>query len=127
MAASEVSNMGYTEPVMAEKGISGIGKGNNNLYLNDETVYMNYGVVDDNTFTESDNEPVGENENILDDEKLWEDSAIVPKVGMKFKNDNEIFEFYKRYAYCIGFPVRKRNSKKGDDEIVRYLTLTCSR
>ncbi|KAL2466779.1 Protein FAR1-RELATED SEQUENCE [Abeliophyllum distichum] len=88
---------------------------------------MNYGVVDNNNFGESDNEPVEENENILDDEKLGEDSAIVPKVGMKFKDDKEVFEFYKKYAYCIGFPIRKRNSKKGDDGILRYLTLTCSR
>ncbi|KAL2486869.1 Protein FAR1-RELATED SEQUENCE 5 [Abeliophyllum distichum] len=75
-------------------------KGNNNLYHDDETVNMNYGVVDDNNFGESDNEPVGENENILDDEKLGEDSAIVPKVGMKFKDDKEVFEFYKRLYRC---------------------------
>ncbi|XP_022889249.1 protein FAR1-RELATED SEQUENCE 5-like [Olea europaea var. sylvestris] len=38
-----------------------------------------------------------------------------------------MFEFYKRYAYDIGFPVRKRNSKKDDDGILRYITFVCSR
>ncbi|CAA3023992.1 Hypothetical predicted protein [Olea europaea subsp. europaea] len=51
---------------------------------------------------------------------------IVPSVGMKFKNEEEVFEFYKNYAYQIGFPVRKRNSKKGTNGVVRYVTFTCS-
>ncbi|XP_022859837.1 protein FAR1-RELATED SEQUENCE 5-like [Olea europaea var. sylvestris] len=33
----------------------------------------------------------------------------------------------KKYAYAVGFPVKKRNSKKGEDGVLRYLTLTCSR
>ncbi|XP_022841930.1 protein FAR1-RELATED SEQUENCE 5-like [Olea europaea var. sylvestris] len=37
-----------------------------------------------------------------------------------------MYDFYKKYAYVVGFPVKKRNSKKGDDEVVRYMTLTCS-
>lgn len=60
-------------------------------------------------------------------EKREESDIIVPSVGMKFKDENEVFEFYKKYAYQLGFPVRKRNSKKGDDGIVCYVTFTCSR
>ncbi|XP_022854679.1 protein FAR1-RELATED SEQUENCE 5-like [Olea europaea var. sylvestris] len=74
----------------------------------------------------SDNENVMDNMNIVEDEKLGRDGAIVPEVGMKFKDEKEMFEFYKRYAYNVGFPVRKRNSKKGDDGVVRYVTFTCS-
>ncbi|XP_022856160.1 protein FAR1-RELATED SEQUENCE 5-like [Olea europaea var. sylvestris] len=52
---------------------------------------------------------------------------IVPSVGMKFQDENEVFEFYKNYAYQVGFPMRKRNSRKGEDGVVRYVTFTCSR
>ncbi|XP_022891821.1 protein FAR-RED IMPAIRED RESPONSE 1-like [Olea europaea var. sylvestris] len=45
---------------------------------------------------------------------------------MTFKDEKELFDFYKQYAYTVGFPVRKRNSKKGDDGIVRFVTFTCS-
>ncbi|XP_022858309.1 uncharacterized protein LOC111379192 [Olea europaea var. sylvestris] len=36
-----------------------------------------------------------------------ENEIIVPTVGMKFVDETEVFEFYKRYAYQVGFPVRK--------------------
>ncbi|KAL2487403.1 Protein FAR1-RELATED SEQUENCE [Abeliophyllum distichum] len=68
---------------------------------------------------DSDNKMVMENVNKLNDEILVEGSLIVPEVGMKFKDEKEVFEFYKRYAYNVGFPVGKRNSKKGDDGIVK--------
>lgn len=38
-----------------------------------------------------------------------------------------MFEFYKNHVYQISFPMRKRNSKKGDDGVVRYVTFTCNR
>ncbi|CAA3002000.1 Hypothetical predicted protein [Olea europaea subsp. europaea] len=56
-----------------------------------------------------------------------EDEIIVLEVGMKFADDIEVFEFYKKYAYQVGFPVRKRNMKRGDDGMVRYVSFTCSR
>ncbi|XP_022883667.1 protein FAR1-RELATED SEQUENCE 5-like [Olea europaea var. sylvestris] len=45
---------------------------------------------------------------------------------MMFNDDKEVYDFYKRYAYDVGFPVRKRNSKKGDDGLLKYATFTCS-
>ncbi|XP_052209231.1 protein FAR1-RELATED SEQUENCE 5-like [Diospyros lotus] len=51
---------------------------------------------------------------------------IVPTVGMKFKDHNEIFEFYKTYVYSVGFPVRKRSSRKDDDGLLKYVTFSCS-
>ncbi|KAL2519062.1 Protein FAR1-RELATED SEQUENCE [Abeliophyllum distichum] len=89
-------------------------------------VNMNVGVVGDKNIGESDIDKVRENVIILDDEILGENSAIVLKVGMKFKDDNEVFEFYKTYAYHLGFSFIKRNSRKGDDGILRYVTLTYS-
>ncbi|XP_052169880.1 protein FAR1-RELATED SEQUENCE 4-like isoform X2 [Diospyros lotus] len=62
-----------------------------------------------------------------DNECTSEASEIVPTVGMKFRDYNEIFEFYKTYAYNVGFPVRKRNSKKNDDGSLKYVTFACSR
>ncbi|XP_022875791.1 protein FAR1-RELATED SEQUENCE 5-like [Olea europaea var. sylvestris] len=46
---------------------------------------------------------------------------------MIFDGEKELHDFYKRDAYTVDFPVRKRNSKKGDDGVVRYITFTCSR
>ncbi|KAL2465956.1 Protein FAR1-RELATED SEQUENCE [Abeliophyllum distichum] len=63
----------------------------------------------------------------LNDDWVEELNEIVPKVEMKSKELNEVFEFYKNYASCVGFPVRKHNSKKGDDGVVRNVTFTCSR
>ncbi|XP_022872026.1 uncharacterized protein LOC111391106 [Olea europaea var. sylvestris] len=75
----------------------------------------------------SDDEIVGDNINSMDREPLGEDKEVAPEVGMIFDGEKELFDFYKRYAYAVDFPVRKRNSKKGDDGVVRYITFTCSR
>lgn len=45
----------------------------------------------------------------------------------EFNNENDLFDYYKKYTYVEVFPVRKRNSKKDDDGIMRYVTLTYSR
>ncbi|XP_022851944.1 protein FAR1-RELATED SEQUENCE 5-like [Olea europaea var. sylvestris] len=76
---------------------------------------------------ESSNDNGADNMNKVEDERLGENGQIVPEVGMMFNNETEMFEMYKRYAYDIGFPVRRRNSKKGNDGILRYVTFTCSR
>ncbi|CAA3008225.1 Hypothetical predicted protein [Olea europaea subsp. europaea] len=63
-------------------------------------------------------------------ETLEEDGPTVlevPEVGMMLKDEKELWDFYKRYAYHIGFPIRRRNSKKGDDGKMKYMTLTCGR
>ncbi|KAL2474604.1 Protein FAR1-RELATED SEQUENCE 5 [Abeliophyllum distichum] len=52
---------------------------------------------------------------------------MVPTVGMKFLSDEEVFEFYRAYSYKVGFPVKRRNSKKGDDGELRYVTFACCR
>lgn len=50
---------------------------------------------------------------------------------MEFKDLKDMFDMYKKYAYAIGFPVKKINWKMGDDGELRYMTchmtLTCSR
>ena len=63
-------------------------------------------IEDDELLGESNNVRIRDNVNTLDDELLGEDGPLVPKVGMKFKDKNEVFKFYKPYAYNIRFPVR---------------------
>ncbi|XP_022888418.1 protein FAR-RED IMPAIRED RESPONSE 1-like isoform X1 [Olea europaea var. sylvestris] len=82
--------------------------------------------VHDELLVESNTENVTNDMNIVEDEMSGGDGAIVPKVGMMFMDEKEMFEFYKRYAYDVGFPVKKRNSKRGDDGTLRYVTFTCS-
>ncbi|CAA2986484.1 Hypothetical predicted protein [Olea europaea subsp. europaea] len=83
--------------------------------------------MDNYILVESDNENMEDNMNQLEDEMVEGNGSSVPKVGMTFKNENELYDFYKAYAYAVGFPVRKQNSKKDDDGMLKYLTLTCSR
>ncbi|CAA3020519.1 Hypothetical predicted protein [Olea europaea subsp. europaea] len=94
-------------------------------------------ISDDEFLVQSSDRGNTENVVTLEDDVLGEDGravlemggdgTIVLEVGMKFKNENEVYEFYKKYAYNVGFPVRKRNSRRGDDGVVRYITLTCCR
>jgi hypothetical protein len=39
------------------------------------------------------------------------DPNIVPKVGMTFKDVDDAYKFYKRYAYEVGFPLKKYREK----------------
>ncbi|XP_022866686.1 protein FAR1-RELATED SEQUENCE 6-like isoform X2 [Olea europaea var. sylvestris] len=83
--------------------------------------------ADNDILLESGNEKMLESVNVVDDGIVGLDGMIVPEVGMKFSDEKDMFDFYKRYAYNVGFPVRKRNSQKDDDGIVRYIVFTCSR
>ncbi|KAL2472058.1 FAR1-related sequence 11 [Abeliophyllum distichum] len=90
----------------------------------DAIVNMNLFVVNDE-YLEDD---VIEMENFsdLNDEWVEESNEIAPEIGMKFK-DPEAFEFYRNYACLVSFLVRRCNLRKGDDELVRNVTFTCSR
>ncbi|XP_022873843.1 protein FAR1-RELATED SEQUENCE 5-like [Olea europaea var. sylvestris] len=83
--------------------------------------------VNDDCSVESGNENVTENMNKVDNKMLEEDDPIVSEVGMIFSSEKEMWEFYKIYVYSVGFPVRKRNSKKGNDGALGFVTFTCSR
>ncbi|CAA2994581.1 Hypothetical predicted protein [Olea europaea subsp. europaea] len=79
---------------------------------------------------ESDDESDHDNTKLQGDDGTKGDGVIVtmpvPEVGMKFKDKNEIFNFYKRYTYNMGFLVRKRNLKRDDDGVLRYVIYVCS-
>lgn len=55
---------------------------------------------------------------LADDMLRIENEILIPKVGMKFDSENELFEFYKSNACVIGLPNRKRNSKEGDYRVL---------
>ncbi|GER36194.1 FAR1-related sequence 2 [Striga asiatica] len=55
------------------------------------------------------------------------ENEIANDVGMQFPDDKQVYDFYVKYAYAAGFPVRRRSSSKDDDGILRYVTFTCSR
>ncbi|XP_022883224.1 protein FAR-RED IMPAIRED RESPONSE 1-like [Olea europaea var. sylvestris] len=81
----------------------------------------------DDVLAESDYENVTVSINVVDGENSVGDGMIVPEVGMEFKELKDMFDFYKKYSYAIGFSIKKRNSKKGNDGELRYVTFTCSR
>ncbi|CAA2934510.1 Hypothetical predicted protein [Olea europaea subsp. europaea] len=83
-------------------------------------------VLDDEVFVESNDENLMDNVITLEEDNVGGNAAIVPEMGIKFNDKQELFEFYKKYAYEVGFPVRRRNSGKYNG-VVTYVTLTCSR
>ncbi|XP_022877014.1 protein FAR1-RELATED SEQUENCE 5-like [Olea europaea var. sylvestris] len=81
----------------------------------------------DDVLVQSNNVELLESGNVVEGVTSGGDGVIVPEVGMLFKSEVDMYDFYKKYAYAVGFSVKKRNSKKGDGGVVRYMTLTCSR
>ncbi|XP_038717223.1 protein FAR1-RELATED SEQUENCE 5-like [Tripterygium wilfordii] len=53
------------------------------------------------------------------------EEAEVPLIGMFFEDENQMFQYYKRYGQRTGFPMKKRTVNKDKDELVKYLTFTC--
>ncbi|GER52396.1 FAR1-related protein [Striga asiatica] len=72
----------------------------------------------------------GENGPLLEYEIVNTDCSTntgAPEAGIEFKDIDNVFDFYKQYAYSVGFPAKKRNSRKDDDGVLHYVTFTCSR
>lgn len=82
--------------------------------------------VDNDILVVSDNESVEDSTNQVEDVIEQGDCSIVPEIRMTFKDENKMLDFYKRYANVIGFPIRKCTSKKVEEGVLKYLTLTCS-
>ena len=55
-----------------------------------------------------------------------ENKAEDPKLGMMFDSIDDAMIYYRRYAKEKGFAVAKRTSKKGNDGVVRYVTIAYS-
>ncbi|XP_022891745.1 protein FAR-RED ELONGATED HYPOCOTYL 3-like [Olea europaea var. sylvestris] len=63
----------------------------------------------------SENKNVDSNVNVVGEETIGRNDCIVPKVGVQFNDDKEVYDFYARYAYAVGVPTRKRSSTKDND------------
>ncbi|KAE8796170.1 putative ribose-5-phosphate isomerase chloroplastic [Hordeum vulgare] len=50
-----------------------------------------------------------------------------PELGMTFDTENEVREYYIKYAKAKGFGVTRRSSHSDDNGQLKYLTLSCSR
>ncbi|KAI9182519.1 hypothetical protein LWI28_026151 [Acer negundo] len=50
-----------------------------------------------------------------------------PKKGMEFNSLEDLLSYYKSYGKKCGFGVRTKRTERGEDQIVRYVTLACSR
>ncbi|KAF5481219.1 hypothetical protein F2P56_001887 [Juglans regia] len=50
-----------------------------------------------------------------------------PVSGMEFNSLEELMSCYKEYGKKYGFGVMTKNSERGEDETVRYVTLACAR
>ncbi|XP_024164125.1 protein FAR-RED IMPAIRED RESPONSE 1-like [Rosa chinensis] len=62
-----------------------------------------------------------------DQENEVEEIMQVPSVEMSFDSIDEAYDYYRKYGKQLGFPVRKRTSRKGDDGITKYITISCGR
>lgn len=69
----------------------------------------------DDVLVESNNENVMESVNVVECETSKGGDLNVHEVGILFKDEKEMYEFHKKYAHAVGFPVKKMNSKKGYD------------
>lgn len=55
------------------------------------------------------------------------DGVNVPEMGMLFEEKKIYMSSTKKYTYAIDFPIEKMNSKRGNNGVLRYVMLTCSR
>ncbi|XP_022883491.1 protein FAR1-RELATED SEQUENCE 5-like [Olea europaea var. sylvestris] len=122
--AESLTDSSYDDDVCPSFSLGGLASWRNDENAHGEEIMK---VVEDKSRLEFENANVEDNMSLCVDETRGEEDVIVPEVGMKFNDENEVYDFYKRYAYEVGFPVRKRNSKKDDNGVLQSITLTCSR
>ncbi|KAF5451893.1 hypothetical protein F2P56_026951 [Juglans regia] len=56
-----------------------------------------------------------------------DDMIEEPKSGMEFNSFEDLMSYYKQYAKKCGFGVMTKRTERGEDEMVRYVTLACAR
>ncbi|XP_048333277.1 uncharacterized protein LOC107422427 isoform X2 [Ziziphus jujuba] len=58
---------------------------------------------------------------------LGDEEVEPPAVGMVFSSEDEVRNYYSKYAQHEGFGVYRRSSRCGDDGKVKYFTLACAK
>ncbi|XP_009760738.1 protein FAR-RED IMPAIRED RESPONSE 1-like [Nicotiana sylvestris] len=56
-----------------------------------------------------------------------DDVVVGPISGMRFRDKDSLFAFYKEHAQLKGFSVVKRNSNNKGGDTARYITYCCDR
>ncbi|KAM7272238.1 hypothetical protein ACFE04_026901 [Oxalis oulophora] len=74
-------------------------------------------------------ENIGLNEISTDDNQSTDVNQQIPFVGMMFDSEDELYAFYKKYSFEVGFGfgVRKFGCKNGKREGVKYYSLACAK
>ncbi|KAI3834479.1 hypothetical protein MKW92_037247, partial [Papaver armeniacum] len=63
----------------------------------------------------------------LNDDNDQSDQIVLPKLGMKFNNADDLFEFYSSYAFKTGFSCKKRTCKRDHDGALNFVTYSCTK
>ncbi|XP_035540001.1 protein FAR1-RELATED SEQUENCE 5-like [Juglans regia] len=56
-----------------------------------------------------------------------DDTIEEPKSGIEFNSFEDLLSYYKEYGKKCGFGVMTKQTERGEDESVRYVTLACAR
>ncbi|CAH9109941.1 unnamed protein product [Cuscuta europaea] len=67
------------------------------------------------------------NTNVGDGDNIGDECEHIPKTSMKFPTKDAVYDFYKKYAKSVGFPVRHRTSKKDKEGNLIAFVPECSR
>ncbi|XP_050216197.1 protein FAR1-RELATED SEQUENCE 6-like [Mercurialis annua] len=76
---------------------------------------------------EKDHEEIKDTHDMGDHSENGELLVLVPKVGMMFNSEEEVYSFYIRYAQKEGFGITKSRTKNGVDGNLKYYSLACVR
>lgn len=53
-------------------------------------------------------------------------NELISKIGMKFENEDETYDFYNAYVYKVGFGIRKSKGHKDNKGKMICKTFCCS-
>lgn len=51
----------------------------------------------------------------------------IPNIGKMFESEDELYDYYQKYAYATGFGIRKSSTRYSDDKDRKYYSLGCAR
>ena len=55
------------------------------------------------------------------------DDQSIPKVGTVFDSEDELYDFFQKYAYQIGFGICKMSIRTKGEGATRYYSLACAK
>lgn len=55
------------------------------------------------------------------------DDQNIPKVGLMFDSEDELYDYFQKYAYNIGFGIRKASTRSKGEGATTYYSLGCAK